>query len=543
MNQPSVTLIRRQLPVYNTADMLVDDQDLNHIISAIKKYHGRHKADYSGIAEEFWTGDPTTTAKQLFNFCKKYVMYKVEPESDQTIKSPGRIISEGYGDCKHYSSFIAGVVDALSRKGHPIEANYRFVSDHPGRDVHHVFAVVRGGGSEYWVDPVLDNFDERPNFHNPKDVFFNNGVGRLTYLAGTEVGKKHHHKSFKELMHNFGKSIEKAGYDAGKGVKKAASDIEHVALKVGMAPARNAFLALVDLNAFNIAQRMNNTLAAGGQKGHDLKQKWRDIGGDEKKLANAIHNGMKHKAFYHHHASPKKVNGLSCGDCIGMGAEFHSRWVTTHPHRWPHEYPAIHHMHRRYGLQDHRDKPRMMGALVGEPVSTASLMALASGIIAALSKFFSKDPQSDAAMADSAKDGVTDIVSQAAAADAAEGDAKADKMQSITTPAAGADAQMAISTGLDEHGQPQVTVHDVSHPALDNAGTPGGGAAADVAAPDDGGDGSNVPATTAPGGGNMLQQVELFAKNNWKKGLIVIGIGIAVVKGPTIIKSLTKKRR
>ncbi len=590
MSDPSVILIRKRLPVHNKADVLVNDQDLNHIIKGIKHYHGVHKPDYDGIAEEFWTGDAESTSRQLFDFQKKYVKYKVEPESDQTIKSPGRIINEGYGDCKHYSSFISGVVDSLNRKGYPIEAHYKFVSDDPSRDVHHVFAVVRGSGKEMWVDPVLQTFDERPNFFNEKDVFFNNGIGRLTYLSGTDAAigkKKKHHKSFKELMHNFGKSIEKAVHDTGKGIEKAGYEISHVALKVGMAPARNAFLALVDLNAFNIAQRMHNTLVAGGQKAHDLKQKWRDLGGDEKKLASAIHNGMKHKAFYHHKASPKKVNGIGCSSHIGMGATYHSRWITTHPHQWHKEYlqPRLHPRRNRRahrGLHDHADRfhhplhdhadrfhhplhdhadprgglkmhadPHVSGAYVGEPISIGALLALAGAIIGALSKFFSKDPQSDAAMSQGATDGTMDLATKAAAADAGEGAAKADALNTITTPTAGADASMSISTGVDEHGQPQVTVHDVRHPALQNAAQPDGGAGADAIADEGGGvvatspgGGSNLPATQdAPAGPGIIQKVEDFAKQHWKQGLIVIGVGIALFKGPAIIKSLTKKRR
>jgi hypothetical protein len=549
--EPQITLIRRQLPVRNTQDVLVDDQDLNHIISAIKKYHGVHRKDYDGISEEFWTGDPETTAKQLFNFNKKYVKYHVEPESDQTIKSPGRIISEGYGDCKHYSSFIAGVVDSLNRKGYPIEAHYKFVSDDPGRDVHHVFAVVRGSGKEMWVDPVLSSFDERPTFHNAKDVFFNNGVGRLTYLAGTDAGvgkkKHHHHLSFKDAIHKF-----------GKGLSNDIKDVTHIGLKVSLSAARNALLALLDVNAFNLATRFREALT--GPHAGSVKQKWHDVGGNPKKLVNAVNNGYKHKEWAHHQAPAKRINGPSCGDCIGMGAEFHSRWITTHPEHWANEY-AMHH-HRRHHHHNRRGTPYqenvfypgprqgVSGRIGLEPVTTTALITLASGLVAAFSKYLHMTPDETKAMTDGAKRGVMDITQQAADADQSDGDAKADALTALTKPAAGADSTMSINTGLDSTGNPQVTVQDVNHPALQNAGSPNGGAAADVTNPGPNAPTADAPAT--PGGGDddtpdapektdIVHSLESGLKKNSKK--IMIFGGLTIVAAYALPKLLHPKKR
>lgn len=544
MNYPSIQIVRRALPVDGKATVLVDDQSLDDIVSKIKHYHIKHKPEYDSISEDFWQGTPEKTARVLFDFNKKYITYKVEPESDQTIKRPGRLIEEGYGDCKHYSSIINGVVDSLARKGYPIECCYRFVSDSPSRDVHHVFAVVRAAGKEYWVDPVLQTFDERPDFYNTKDVHFNHGIGRLTYLSGTSaavgsysVGKKK--QLFKHLVQS---------------IKKGITDVTHVGLKVAMAPARGAVLALIDLNAFNLATRFANALQ--GPHGSALKQKWRDVGGNEKKLVNAVNNGLKHKAK-HHHTTARKVNGPDCAECIGMGAVYHSRWVTTHPKRWVHEFPYAQSLgrrrHRRFSFNDAFDSPlnplhpgvytpgaykrlhqhHLMGtAYIGEPMSIAAIVALASGLLAALSKFLGMKPGEMQAISDHAKKGSMDITEEAAASEEEEGDAKAEKLNKGTKEKGGAESTMSINTGVDDTGSPTVTVQDVKHPALQNAGGPNGGAASEIDTD------PNMPPAPSEG---VVAKVENKVKQVWsdyKVPIIITAVGVVLFKNKKIRRKL-----
>jgi hypothetical protein len=52
------------------------------------------------------------------------------------------------------------------------------------------------------------------------------------------------------------KSVQTNAKNAAKGVEKVANKAKGVALKVGLSTARNAFLALLDVNAFNLATRM-----------------------------------------------------------------------------------------------------------------------------------------------------------------------------------------------------------------------------------------------------------------------------------------------
>jgi hypothetical protein len=76
-----------------------------------------------------------------------------------------------------------------------------------------------------------------------------------------------------------------------KGVAKAGTAIKKVALKVGLAPARNAFLLLVSLNVLGLGKK----LALGIQRGAKILKTWENLGGAPSKLKSAISKGSKTK--------------------------------------------------------------------------------------------------------------------------------------------------------------------------------------------------------------------------------------------------------
>jgi hypothetical protein len=145
--------------------LVVENQTVKDIIALIKYKHLKCADDYDKISNLFWKGNIYDTAEALWNFAKKNIYYTIESEDIQTVSAPAVILNRGFGDCKHYSLFIAGILSSLQRKGKPVEWSYRFASysildPTPG----HVFVIVKDmDGSEIWIDPVLDEF----NFHKP----------------------------------------------------------------------------------------------------------------------------------------------------------------------------------------------------------------------------------------------------------------------------------------------------------------------------------------------------------------------------------------
>lgn len=140
--------------------LIVSNQSVYDIIKLIQHKHGKCAADYDRIAAFFWAGSLYATCERLWKFCKRYIKYDVETEEEQTVSSPQAILIKGKGDCKHYSLFIGGILDALSRQGHRINWFYRFASYNPlDFTPGHVFVVVQDQDREIWIDPVLSEFD------------------------------------------------------------------------------------------------------------------------------------------------------------------------------------------------------------------------------------------------------------------------------------------------------------------------------------------------------------------------------------------------
>lgn len=585
--------IKHDLPYFGKSEMWVDDdgQNVEEIIKSIKRSHDLDKTDYDKHCLDFWRGNAKDTAKLLFDFHKRYIKYVIEPESDQTVKTPGRLINDRHGDCKHYSLFTCGIVDALNRKGYPIEAKYRFVSDTPDVEVHHVFAVVTepsqigypsrakqwgadkirdyalksglrlvhgyevegrvnavsGTGKEYWCDPVLDNFNERPNFHNTKDYRmainrlsgtkehdiaivagrnrnpFHNKEQLLAYLHhhgarpehfqneremqsflinklredvarfknmrrpdAPAIGKKNkHHKNFlKSIAHGF----EVNAKNVAHGIQVDAANAKTLALKVSLAAARGPFLGLVDLNTFNLAHRLRDTLMSPQHRGA-LLQKWKDLGGNDKTLINSVNNGWR--VYKKHHG----------------------------------------------GWNEARD--RVSGRRLAGP-EIAAAVALASGIIAALEKFIHSDaPKQEEAIADAATTGTKDLVHKAHKHISKQpGDSNTASDVPLGDNAS--NGTMSVSTGVDANGNPTLAITSVDHPVLNNAGKsveqlrPEDPDAPDADDPDDVPGGGPVAKQHGHGGGmDIEQKIKDFAEEHKGAG---IGLGVGVVGGIVVGK-------
>jgi hypothetical protein len=144
--------------------LVVDNQDTNDIISLIEKKHYETFSDYDRIAEYFDGPDVDNVCEGLYNFLKKEIAYREESPDFQFVSAPVTILRRGYSDCKGYSLFCGGVLDALVRQGAKINWRYRFVTYKPFTTIPgHVFIVVKVGQREIWLDGVMNSFD----YHKP----------------------------------------------------------------------------------------------------------------------------------------------------------------------------------------------------------------------------------------------------------------------------------------------------------------------------------------------------------------------------------------
>lgn len=160
-------------PFQNKQNVILENQNVSDIITGILNTHKKYAKDYDKIYQYFIGEDLEQTGRNIFDFLKTNVPYFIESNEFQYLKSPASIISTK-GDCKSYALFACGVLQAFARNKNPdLEVYYRFASYDPfNKTPEHVYCVVKEYGQEYWIDPVLDRFNQRkePYFYKDKKL-------------------------------------------------------------------------------------------------------------------------------------------------------------------------------------------------------------------------------------------------------------------------------------------------------------------------------------------------------------------------------------
>lgn len=253
--------------------MIVRDQQVPDIISAMLSAHKMYASEYDKISQDFYSGDGVQTAKKLFQFLKKNVHYKIESDKNQRIMSPSAILSLGKNDCKNYALFIMGVLDSLKRKGlinnkiYFRFASYKLLEEVP----HHVFAVIQNqDGTEYFIDPVLSSFNERKTYYHKIDKI---PSMPLYSVSGIGAAKK--------------KAASKAVTPVAQPKEK-----KKIVLKIALAPARGSFLLLVGLNFMGLASKLQNAF---DNRADETQNWWKNLGGNPNELLRKVQQGSKKK--------------------------------------------------------------------------------------------------------------------------------------------------------------------------------------------------------------------------------------------------------
>lgn len=186
---PSITTVRSLLPpAKNTKTMVVRVQKESDMINSVLSAHKDHAREYDLIYNQFYVGDIYSTGKCIWTFLKDNLVYTAEGRSDQTEKSPTLILTPGQKvDCKHYSSFAGGVLDAIKRNtDKSFTWCYRYASYDPvDNEAAHVFVVINPDTEkEIWLDPVLNYYNEKliPSYFT--DRYTNMALYKLAGING-----------------------------------------------------------------------------------------------------------------------------------------------------------------------------------------------------------------------------------------------------------------------------------------------------------------------------------------------------------------------
>lgn len=344
---PGVNELLRVLPPFTNDSILIEsNQNVPDIIKEVIEAHSYFSSDYDFIYYFFDRDTTEKTCKDLFQFLKNNVRYEIEGEEKQTTKSPAAILATGSGDCKHYAGFIAGVLAAIERNtGFNINWKYRFASySILDKDPGHVFVVVNDNGKEFWIDPVLNRFNERmqPSFIVDKKIkdmslYRLSGVGDIAdefnqadILPDLSYNLDQEDKNLSpellqaihlllfynildttgtvndDLLQQLAPAMPSEQYqqlvDARQLLNTATvsglfSDIWRGVKKVSLAVPRGAYLSIVALNFFGTATRLKQVTT--DQTGiNKVRDKWYDLGGDWKNLESAISNGSQRNRIF-----------------------------------------------------------------------------------------------------------------------------------------------------------------------------------------------------------------------------------------------------
>jgi len=328
-------LLTKLKPYVGNSTILKYDQGTGDIIKELLNSHVEYQKEYDKIYPYFLGRNVKQTCENIFNFLKQNVRYDIEPGSRQTLKSPSSILAQGYGDCKQYSQFIGGILDAIKRNKNGAEWCYRFASYNPEKQVQHVFVVcLDKQGNEIWIDPVLKSFnarkkytykvDKKPNMALYKISGTNEQVGKflpglkklslknvaktvkkvakvvapiasivvpagLATKVGGKILKKVASKGIvKKIATKVAKSAPKVA-KLKKAVNKVAS-VKKVVVKVDKTVARNAFLTLVSSNKGGIATKLGASFSSIKP---GLFAQWKNLGGNTANLQSTILKGSR----------------------------------------------------------------------------------------------------------------------------------------------------------------------------------------------------------------------------------------------------------
>ena len=245
----------------NIAVKVKQNQSTQDLIDSIKEAHQDNKIYANKIAHYFRGSNDYQTGKNIWQFLKNYVPYKIEPSETQTSKTLPRILDDatkGIGsDCKHYSTFAGSILNSLN-----IPFIYR-MAGYQSTTPQHIYCVIKSGTKEIPLDAVLPYYDYQKK--NLKQIDMS-----LYNLSGVDS--------------DFGRLT------ARERLKKITAGVK----TVGLAVPRLAFLGLLELNVHKFATKLAELYKNKGDAGLKF---WVDFGGDLDKFKKVIADGAKKKGF------------------------------------------------------------------------------------------------------------------------------------------------------------------------------------------------------------------------------------------------------
>lgn len=250
------------------------------------------------IAHLFKGDDTTETCRNIWNYLKNSLKYQPDGYIYQDIRLPNRLVDSGAGDCKSFSLFTAGVLGALN-----IPFTFRYAAYDGLKTPSHVYIVGRDkSGKNVIIDGVFDQFNRQ------KEPYIGYDVKTTSMQIRQLQGINGNYDETQIIDGWFKDAVKKVGKAIGNAVKKTGEAVK----KVGLAPARGAFLLLVAWNFRGWATALSQNTSNDWNR---LMAKWSKLGGSKNELAKIIKNGARRKRIFGTENAHKiLINGRVCLD-------------------------------------------------------------------------------------------------------------------------------------------------------------------------------------------------------------------------------------
>ncbi len=147
-------ILSRLPPYCDEWELITPQQYVPDIIREICTAHVLFADYYDEFSDLFYNSDAEKVAEELHWFCKNFIRYKAETVKKQTSALPTGMLIRGFGDCKHYALFSAGVISSLNRLyGCGIDWCFYFAGYEGADEPYHVYVCVKGD-TDLWLDPT-----------------------------------------------------------------------------------------------------------------------------------------------------------------------------------------------------------------------------------------------------------------------------------------------------------------------------------------------------------------------------------------------------
>lgn len=250
------------------------------------------------ISSQFKGSTPLKTCENIWNFLKNNILYLKDPDGYQFIKQPRKFLNDRSGDCKSFSLFTASVLKNIYPKAN---IYLRYASYSTNNIPTHVYCIYQDENETIIIDAVYKAFNKQKEYKFKLDYKMKvytlagieesetiNGKGRLKAAIKTAAGAV---KAAVTPQKQAQSTAPKKLKDKLKGLIKGAVQ---GGKKVGFAPARAAFLGLLELNVKGLATKLS---AAAKQDNSKVVEIWKKVGGDPSQLQKHVEKGSKRKSI------------------------------------------------------------------------------------------------------------------------------------------------------------------------------------------------------------------------------------------------------